>query len=165
MKKLLPLFLLAAYLISWLIWLALCSAAFGLSRFKPLAYQHAPRAFGTMLAALFSSCTFKGLKGCGHLVVQNLTPTPFLLLLIGVIANPVSSFDTQLGKFHLLETAMHLLGRNIVPKHKNPCYLFTEPRALEIQHLFEFKKTSELIRIGCNALKMKTDLLQLKQSV
>lgn len=165
MKKHLTLFLLAAYLISWLIWLPLCSAAFGLSRFKPLAYQHAPRAFGTMLAAEFINWRFKGLKGGGHLLVQNIIPTCFHSLLIGVIANPLSSFDPQLGKFRLLETAMHLLMRNIVLKHKNPCYLFTEPRALEIHHLLEFKKTSELIRIGYKAVKMQTDLLQLKQSV
>lgn len=84
-KQLITFFALA-YLISWLIWLPLYGPALGLSLFEPFKYQHALGAFGPLLAGLYTSYRFKGLKGFGYLILNSTIPTGLVYLLVALLS-------------------------------------------------------------------------------
>ena len=86
MFKRLFIFFALAYLLSWLIWLPLYAPALGFTLFEPLRYQHALGAFGPLLAGLYVSYRFKGLKGFGYLILKSFFPTGLLFLLIALFS-------------------------------------------------------------------------------
>ncbi len=86
MFKRLFIFFTLAYFFSWLTWLPLYGPAFGFTLFAPFKYQHALGAFGPLVAGLYASYRFKGLKGFGYLVINSILPTSLLYLLLALLS-------------------------------------------------------------------------------
>lgn len=60
--------------------------ALGFATFPPLRYQHALGALGPLLAGLYASYKFKGLKGFGNLVLRSILPTSLLFLVVALLS-------------------------------------------------------------------------------
>lgn len=96
---------------------------------------------------------------------NNLPVEPFLNntpKIIGVHANPISDFNGKTGIIHQLDRSLHLLMRNSVVNNMECCDVFIEPEALKHHHLFESKKTKDLVRIGYDCVMKNVDLSPLK---
>lgn len=92
---------------------------------------------------------------------SNLPVEPFLesdLPIIGVHANPLTEFDPKAGFMHRLDRSLHLLMRNNVMANIPHCTLFIEPPGLKNHHLFESKKTQELVMLGYRHVMENVDL-------
>lgn len=97
---------------------------------------------------------------------NNLPVEPFLNvpeMLIGIHVNPIADFDAKAGIMHQLDRSLHLLMRNSVMNNMSRCDLFIEPPLLKHHHLFEAKKTKELIQIGYNYVMHEIDQPLLKR--
>lgn len=96
---------------------------------------------------------------------NNLPVEPFLsgdYKIIGVHANPIPDYDPSAGMMHRLDRSLHLLMRNNVAYNMKRCDLFIEPQELKHHHLFESKKTKELVQIGYDCVMNTVDLSTLK---
>lgn len=96
---------------------------------------------------------------------NNLPVEPFLQAkekLIGIHVNPLTDFDRSAGMIHATDRAMHLMMRSNVMRSMKSCDLFIEPPALKNYHLFESKKTKELIACGYLHVKNELDVSTLK---
>lgn len=113
------------------------------------------------IPVLLPACYINGIPYADGGLSSNLPVEPFINdahKIIGVHANPITAFDAGAGMIHQLDRSMHLLMRSRVLSNMNQCHLFIEPPALKGHHLFESKKTEELIRIGYDHVMQLTDL-------
>lgn len=84
-------------------------------------------------------------------MTNNLPVTPFLSekkMIIGCNVNPISNYSKTLNMIHAIDRSIHLILRNSVMQEKQYCTLFIEPTSLQYFHLFESKKTKEIVQIG-----------------
>lgn len=113
------------------------------------------------IPVLFPPCFINGIPYGDGGLSNNLPVDPFLNSankIIGVHANPIGNYEAGSGMIHRLDRSLHLLMRNTVLNHMNRCHLFIEPPALKLHHLFESKKTRDLIQIGYDYVMKEIDL-------
>lgn len=97
-------------------------------------------------------------------MTNNLPVEPFLSAPEKIIAchvNPMKAFDKDAGVLNNIDRSMHLMMQAQVNERKGQCHIFIEPPALSSFHLFESKKTKEMITIGYDYTKSHIDLTAL----
>lgn len=97
-------------------------------------------------------------------MTNNLPVEPFLSAQEKIIAchvNPMKAFDKDASVLNNIDRSMHLMMMDQVNKRKVQCHLFIEPPALSSFHLFESKKTKEMITIGYDYTRTNIDLTAL----
>lgn len=94
-------------------------------------------------------------------VSNNLPVEPFLkesLPIVGCHVNPLTEYNKDAGVIHTIDRSMHLIMRAGVNRGKGNCAVFIEPPALRGFHLFESKKTKEMIAMGYRYVMDEMDL-------
>ncbi|PBQ30560.1 hypothetical protein CNR22_01830 [Sphingobacteriaceae bacterium] len=117
------------------------------------------------IPVLLPPCFINGVPYADGGLSNNLPVEPFInssKKIIGVHVNPIPEFDPHTGIVHGIDRSLHLLMRNSVLKNMDFCDVFIEPPALKTHHLFESKKTKELITIGYDYVTKNIDLSNLK---
>lgn len=117
------------------------------------------------IPVLLPACFINGVPYADGGLSNNLPVEPFLNStgkIIGVHVNPIPDFNPSASVVHGLDRSMHLLMRSTILKNINSCDVFIEPKALKTHHLFESKKTKDLITIGYDYVMHEADLSPLK---
>jgi NTE family protein len=114
------------------------------------------------IPVLFPPVIINGIPYADGGISNNLPVEPFkndAHKIIGIYVNPFSEYNTHHSVTQVLDRSIHMLLRNGIKNNIKHCDIFIEPNALVDYHLFESKKTKEIIDIGYRYVK---DTIELK---
>lgn len=95
-------------------------------------------------------------------IINNLPVEPFkndARKIIGIHVNPPSEYKANYSVTQVVDRYIHILLRANIKNNIKHCDIFIEPKALADYHLFESKKTKEIIDVGYNFV---LDTIELK---
>lgn len=103
------------------------------------------------IPVLFPPVIISGVPYADGGISSNLPVEPFYnspVKVIGVHVNPLSTYTHDISTSEMMDRSIHMVMRTGIKHNIDKCDVFIEPPELSAYHLFENKRTKEIIQAG-----------------